>query len=176
MLSIRSHDDTTEIKRCRLKLVRSILLHMPTFQENLTLEILLEYLFDSHPLVQQWAVEIIVYISSVCNNQNNLITMLFKQPKVTTLITDYLEMKTNSAYNYNDFIQYFEQLSLNGKFQHICSFNGKLDKVLDKLKTDVDCLNDIVSKTQMSVVDLERLKEYSSILSNICKAVQFNQI
>lgn len=174
MLNIRGHDDTTKIKRCRLKLIQSILLHMPTFQENLILEILLEYLFDNHPLVQQWSVEIIVYISSVCKSNNKVITMLFNQPEVTTIITDYLEMKISSTYNYNDFIQYFEQLSLKGKFQHICSFNGKLNKVLDKLKTDVDCLNNIVSKTQMSVNEFKILEECTSILNNICKTAQFH--
>ncbi|VVC44804.1 Hypothetical protein CINCED_3A023342 [Cinara cedri] len=174
MLSVRTHEDTTEIKRCRLKLIRSILLYMPTFQEHLTLEILLEYLFDNHPLIQQWTVETIVYISSVCKNKNNLMNMLFKKPEVTTIITDYLEMKIKPVYNYNDFIQYFEQLSRNGKFQHVCSFRRTLDKMLDKLKTDVDCLNNIVSKTQMSVGELERLQECSTLLSNICKARQLN--
>jgi hypothetical protein len=65
-------------------------------------------------------------------------------------------------------------LSLCGKFQHMCTFNGKLDKVLDTLRTDIDCLNDIVSKTQITADELERLKECSSLLNNICEAMKFN--
>lgn len=168
MLNIRAYDDTTEMKRCRLRLIRSILLHMSSFQEKLIMDIFLEYLFDPHPMVQQWTVETIVYFSSVAGNQN-FMSMLFKQSKIRTIITDYLEMKINHTYNHNDCIQYYEQLSLCGKFQHKCSFKGKLDKVLDKLKTDVDCLNDILNKTQVSSDELERLKKYSSLLNNICK-------
>lgn len=171
MLSIRT-DDTTDMKRCRLRLIRSILLHMPAFQENLIMENILRYLFDPHPLVQQWTVETIVYFSSVAGNQNNLISMLFKRPEVRAIVTDYLEMKINSTYSHNDFVQYFERLSLCGQFQHKCSFNDKLDNVLDKLKSDVDCLNSIVIKTGVSPTALERLKEYSSVLNNICKTVQ----
>jgi len=136
------------------------------------MEIIFKYLFDPHPLVRQWTVETVVYFSSVAGNQNNLISMLFKRPEIRATITDYLEMKINSTYNHNEFIEYFERLSLYGQFQHKCSFNDKLDKVLNKLKSNVDCLNNIVSKTQMSSSELERLKEYSSILNNICKTMQ----
>lgn len=136
------------------------------------MDIFLQYLFDHHPLVQQWTIETIVYISSVTESQNNLIYLLFKQPKVRTIIKDYLEMNINHTYNLNDLIQYFEQLSLSGKFQHMCSFNGKLGKVLDTLKTDIDCLNDIVSKTQITADELGRLKEYSNLLNNICEAMK----
>jgi len=145
---------------------------MPRFQEKLVMDIFLQYLFDHHPLVQQWTIETIVYFSSVTDSQNNLICMLFKQSKVRNIIKDYLEMKINHTYNHNDLIQYFEQLSLCGKFQHNCSFNGKLGKVLDTLKTDIDCLNDIISKTQITADELERLKEYSYILNNICQAME----
>lgn len=145
---------------------------MPRFQEKLIMDIFLQYLFDHHPLVQQWTIETIVYISSVTESQNNLIYMLFKQPKVRTIIKDYLEMNINHTYNLNDLIQYFEQLSLSGKFQHMCSFNGKLGKVLDTLKTDIDCLNDIVNKTQITADELGRLKEYSNLLNNICEAMK----
>ncbi|XP_060847782.1 uncharacterized protein LOC132927288 [Rhopalosiphum padi] len=174
ILSSCSYDDTTEMKRCRLRLIRSILLHMPRFQEKLIMDIFLQYLFDHHPLVQQWTIETIVYFSSVTESHNNLISMLFKQPEVRTIIKDYLEMKINHTYSHDDFIQYFEQLSLCGKFQHMCTFNGKLDKVLDTLRTDIDCLNDIVSKTQITADELERLKECSSLLNNICEAMKFN--
>lgn len=142
---------------------------MSSFQEQLIMDIFLEYLFDPHPMVQQWAVETIVYFSSVAGNQNNFMSTLFKQSKIRTIITDYLEMKINHTYNHNDCIQYFEQLSLCGIFQHKCSFKGKFDKVLDRLKTDVDCLNDIIKKTQISSDELERLKKCSSLLNNICK-------
>lgn len=172
-MNTRTIDDTTLMKRCRLRLIRSILLHMPTFQENLVLEIFIEYLFDHHPLVRQWTVETIVYFSSV-TGKNNLISMLFQNPEVTSVITDYLEMKIPHSYNHNDIIQYYEQLSLCGNFQHKCSFNSKLDKVLDKLKEDVDNLNNIISKTKISVDELERLKEYSSVLNNICKVIECN--
>lgn len=145
---------------------------MPRFQEKLIMDIFLQYLFDHHPLVQQWTIETIVYISSVTESQNNLIYLLFKQPKVRTIIKDYLEMNINHTYNLNDLIQYFEQLSLSGKFQHMCSFNGKLGKVLDTLKTDIDCLNDIVNKTQITADELGRLKEYSNLLNNICEAMK----
>ncbi|XP_050062718.1 uncharacterized protein LOC114128039 [Aphis gossypii] len=174
ILSSCTYDDNTEMKRCRLRLIRSILLHMPRFQEKLIMDIFLQYLFDHHPLVQQWTIETIVYFSSVTEGQSNLISMLFKQSEVRTIIKDYLEMKINHTYTHNDFIQYFEQLSLCGKFQHMCTFNGKLDKVLDTLKTDIDCLNDIVCKTQITADELERLKEYSSLLNNICEAMKFN--
>lgn len=162
------------MKRCRLQLIRSILLHVPTFEENLILEIFLEYLNDNHPLVRQWTVETIVYLFSVVVNQNNLMSMLFRQSEIRNILTDYLEMKINNTYNYNDFSQYFEQLSLYGKFEHTCSFHGKLDKVLDKLKADIDCLNDNLTKIEMSKDEFNRLKEYSSLLNNICKAKQFN--
>ncbi|XP_025195637.1 uncharacterized protein LOC112594842 [Melanaphis sacchari] len=174
ILSSCAYDDTTEMKRCRLRLIRSILLHMPRFQEKLIMDIFLQYLFDHHPLVQQWTIETIVYFSSITENQNHLISMLFKQPEVRTIIKDYLEMKINHSYNYDDLIQYFEQLSLNGEFQHICTFDGKLGKVLDTLKINIDCLNDIVSKTQITADELERLKEYTSLLNNICEAMKFN--
>lgn len=174
ILSVRPDDDSTVMKRCRLRLIRSILLHMPTFQENLILEIFLEYLNDNHPLVQQWTVETIVYLFSVTVNQNNLMSMLFKQSRIRTILTDYLEMKINNTYNNNDFSLYFEQLSFYGKFQHTCSFNGKLDKVLDKLKADIDCLNDSLMKIEMSKDELDRLKEYSSLLNNIYKAKQYD--
>jgi len=147
-------------------------LHQPRFQEKLVMDIFLQYLFDHHPLVKQWTIETIVYISSVTENQNNLISVLFKQPKVRIIIKDYLEMKINQTFNHDDLIQYFEQLSLCGKFQHKCSFNGKLDKVLDTLKTDIDCLNDIVSRTQITADELERLKEYSYLLNNIYEAMK----
>lgn len=173
-MSSCAYNDTTEMKRCKLRLIRSILLHMPRFQEKLVLDIFLQYLFDHHPLVQQWTIETIVYFSSITEAQNNLISMLFKQPKVGVIIKDYLEMKINHTYNQNDIIQYFEQLSICGKFQHTCSFNGKLGKVLDTLKIDIDCLNDIVSKTQISADEFEKLKEYSSLLNNICEAMKFN--
>ncbi|XP_022169454.1 uncharacterized protein LOC111033157 [Myzus persicae] len=172
ILSSCAYDDTTEMKRCRLRLIRSILLHMPKFQEKLLMDIFLQYLFDHHPLVKQWTIETIVYFSSVTESQNSLISVLFKQPKVRIIIKDYLEMKINHTYNHNDLIQYFEQLSLCGKFQHMCSFNGKLGRVLDTLKTDIDCLNDIVSKTQISPDELERLKEYSYLLNNICDSMK----
>jgi hypothetical protein len=148
-------------------------LHIPTFEENLILEIFFKYLFDQHPLVRQWTVETIVYFSSVTGNQN-LVSILFKRPEIRSVITDYLKMKTNLTYNHNDIEKYFKQLSLCGKFQHNCSFNGQLNKMLDKLKTDIDCLNDIVCKTKMSADELERLKEYSSLLNNICEAMQFD--
>ncbi|XP_060859164.1 uncharacterized protein LOC132936451 [Metopolophium dirhodum] len=172
ILSSWANDDTTEMKRCRLRLIQSILLHMPRFHVELVMDIFLRYLFDHHPLVRQWTVETIVYISSVTESQNNLIYMLFKQPKVRIIITDYLEMKISHTYNHNDLIQYFEQLSLCGKFQHMCSYNGKLGKVLDTLKKDIDCLNDIVSKTQLTADELGRLKEYSYLLNNICDTMK----
>lgn len=161
------------MKRCRLRLIRSILLHIPTFQENLILDIFHKYLFDRHPLVRQWTVETIVYFSSITGNQN-LVSMLFKRPEISGVITNYLKMKTNHTYNHNDIEKYFKQLSLCGKFHHTCSFNGKIDKVLDKLKTNIDCLNSVTCKTQMSADELEKLKEYSSLLNNICEAMQFN--
>ncbi|XP_025422446.1 uncharacterized protein LOC112692105 [Sipha flava] len=173
IISGHNYEDTTEMKRCRLRLIRSILLHIPTFEENLILEIFFKYLFDQHPLVRQWTVETIVYFSSVTGNQN-LVSILFKRPEIRSVITDYLKMKTNLTYNHNDIEKYFKQLSLCGKFQHNCSFNGQLNKMLDKLKTDIDCLNDIVCKTKMSADELERLKEYSSLLNNICEAMQFD--
>lgn len=147
---------------------------MPRFEEKLVMDIFLQYLFDHHPLVQQWTIETIVYFSSVTESQNNLISLLFKQPLVRNVIKDYLEMKIHHTYNHNDYIQYFEQLSLSGKFQHMCSFKGKLGKALDTLKIDIDCLNDVISKTQITADELERLKEYSSLLNNICKAMKFN--
>lgn len=159
------------MKRYKLRLVRAILLFEP-FQETFITNIFLKYLFDSHPLVQQWTVETIVYFSSITGNQNKLISMLFKQPRVRTIITDYLEMKINHTYNYNDKVKFYEQLLQSGKFQHKCSFNGKLDKVLDSLKTNIDSLNNIVSKTQMSADELKRLNECSSLLSNICKEMK----
>lgn len=157
------------MKHCRLRLIRSILLHVSSFQEKLIMDIFLEYLFDPHPMIQQWTVETIVYFSSIAGNQNNFMSMLFKQSKIRTIITDYLEMKINHTYNHNDYVKYFEQLSLYGKFQHKCTFKDKLDKVLDRLKTDIDCLNNIVNKAQMSTDELERLKKYTSFLNNICK-------
>lgn len=162
------------MKRCRLRLIQSISLIIPTFQENLILEIFLEYLFDNHPLVRQWTVETIVYLFSVTQNQNNPIYELFLKPDTRNIITDYLELKINYPKNHNDFTQYFEQLSQYGKFQHVCSFSGKLDKVLDKLKADIDCLNKVLSKIELSENDMDRLKEYSSILNNICKAKHLN--
>lgn len=173
-MDTRTYSDPTLMKYCRLRLIRSILLHMPTFQEKLIMDILIEYLFDNHPLVQQWTVETIVYFSSITGSDNNLISMLFQKPEVTSVITNYLEMKINHIYNHNDFVQYYERLSHYGKFQHKCSFNYKLDKMLDILKLDLDCLNKTVSKTKISVDELEKLKEYSSILNNICNAIQFN--
>lgn len=174
ILSVRADDDSTEMKRCRLRLIRSILLHLPTFHENLILEIFLEYLNDNHPLVRQWTVETIVYLFSVTINQNDLMSMLFKQSGIKTILTDYLEMKINNTYNNNDFSLYLQQLSFNGKFQHTCSLNGKLNNVLDKLKADIDCLNDSLMKIEMSKEELDRLKEYSSLLNNICKAKQYD--
>lgn len=172
ILGTRTYDDTTHMKHCRLRLIRSTL-HMLTFHEKLVMEILIEYLFDSHPLIQQWTVETIVYISSIIGNQNNLIYMLFQRPEVTNVIKDYLEMKINHIYNFNDFVHYYKQLSLCGQYQHKCSIN-QFDKMLDKLEIDLDCLNKIVSKTQISVGELERLKKYSSMLNNICNAIQLN--
>lgn len=162
------------MKRCRLRLIRSLLLYISKCEENLILKFFLEYLDDNHPLIRQWAVETIVYLSSVTENQNNLIHMLFRQPKIRTIITDYLEMKTNFTYNHSDFTKYFEHLSIRGKFQHTCSFNDKLDKVLDKLKADIDSLNDVLCNIEVSEEDLNRLNEYSLLLNNICKAKQFS--
>lgn len=174
MLSLPSKHDTIDMKRCRLRLIRSIILHMPTFQENLIINILFEYLFDHHPMVRQWTIETIVYISSVIENPNNLIAMFFKEPAVVTMITNYLEMKINYNYPQDKVIQFFKTISMCGQFQHMCSFNDKLDKVLDKLKTDINCLNDIVSKTQISQDDFIRLKECSSLLNNIYATKQIN--
>lgn len=168
---MHTDENITEMKRSKLRLIQSILLHMPTFQENLIKNIILEYIFDSHPMVQQWTIEVIVYFCSVTGNKN-LISMLFKQSKIRTVITNYLEMKIDSTNSHNDCLQYFERLSRCGKFQHNCSFHGKMDKVLDKLRTNVDYLNDIVSKTVMSEDELDKLNECSSILSNICEAMQ----
>lgn len=165
--------DTTEMKRCRLRLIRSILLCTPKFQEKLVMENFLKYLFDHHPLVRQWAVETIVYFSSVAGNQNNLISMLFKHPDVRTVVTNYLEMKIDCDYNYNDFEQHFERLSNAGGFQHTCSIQGKLGKLLNKLEVDIDCFNDIVHKTQISTDELKRLKKSSLLLNNICTEMQF---
>lgn len=162
------------MKRCRLRLIRSLLLCMPKFQEKLVMENFLEYLFDHHPLVRQWTVETIVYFSSVAGNQNNLISMLFKHPEIRTVVTDYLEMKIDCSYNHNDFVQHFERLSIGGRFQHTCSINGKLGKLVDKLEVNIACLNDIVCKTQISTDELERLKKCSSLLNNICTAMEFN--
>lgn len=172
VLSSCTIDDTTEMKRCKLTLVQAVLLFEP-FQEKLITDIFLKYLFDPHPMVQQWTVETIVYFSSVTGNQNKLISMLFKQPQIRSIVTDYLEMKINHSWGYNDKVKFYEQLSQSGKFQHKCSFNDKIEKVLDKLKTDVDCLNNIVSKSQMSAHELKRLNECSSLLSDLCKTVQF---
>jgi len=166
------NDNIIEMKCCRQQLIRLILLHVQMYQENLVMVIIFKYLFDPHSMVRQWTVENVMYFLSVAGNQNNLISMLFKRPAVNETITNYLQMKINSTYNHNDFIKYFKRLSTYGKFQHECSFNDKLDKVLDKLKSDVDWLNSIVRKTQMSLSELEWLKEYSSILNNICKTMQ----
>lgn len=172
-MNTRFVDETTEMKRCRLRLIQSILLHT-SFQENLIVDIFLEYMFDSHPLVRQWTVETIVYLSSVTKNQNKLISMIFKQPKIRTIITDYLEMKINHTYSYDDSVQYYKQLSLYGKFQHKCLFNNNLNKVLDNLKTNVDCLKHIVMKTQMSADELKKLNECFSLLNHIkSNAMQF---
>lgn len=174
MLSFRANHDTIDMKRCRLRLIRSILLHMPTFQENLMMEIFLEYLFDHHPMVRQWTVEAIVYICSVIRNPSNLICMLFKRPEVKNVVKNYLEMNITQNYTQHDLIQYFETISMCGQFQHTCLFNGNLDKILDKLKTHINCLNNIVSKTQISQDDLIRLKECSSLLNNIYETKQIN--
>lgn len=166
-----SDEDTTGMKRCRLRLIQSILLCIPTFQENHILEIFLKYLFDRHPLVRQWTIETIVYLSSVAGNQN-LVSMLYKRPEIRSIITDYLKMKINLTYNHNDFEKYFIKLSICGKFQHPCS--SKLNKVMDRLKTDIDCLNSVVRNTEMSAEELKKLKEYSTILNNICEVMHFN--
>lgn len=147
---------------------------MPSFQENLMLNIFLEYLFDHHPMVRQWTIETIVYFVSVTGNQNNLISILFKRPEVGSIITDYLKMKINYKLDNDNLVQYFDKLSVSSKFQHKCSFTGKLDKLLDNLKTDIDCLNYIVSQAQPSLNELERLKEYSTLLNNICDTMQFS--
>ncbi|XP_050528805.1 uncharacterized protein LOC126898614 [Daktulosphaira vitifoliae] len=159
--------DTTETKRYRLRLLRTALPHITSIHEKMVVDIFHEYLFDSHPLVQQWTVETIVYFVSVTGKQNNLITMLFKQPKVRTVITNYLEMKTDEPYSADNFMFYFDQLN-KCKFKHKCFHKGQIDKTLDKIKTDIIILKNIMQNATISDDEYAKLKICCNLLNNLC--------
>lgn len=164
------------MKHCKLRLIQSILLHSPSFEDKLIMNIFLDYLSDRHPFVRQWTIETIVYFVSVTVNKNNLISMLFKRSEIRTIITNYLEMKVKRTYTFDERIQYFDKLSLRGKFKHstVCLYQIQLKTLLDKLKQNIDCVNNAVSRTQISKKEFKRLKEYSNVLNNICEATQMN--
>ncbi|XP_050426035.1 uncharacterized protein LOC126836554 [Adelges cooleyi] len=176
LLNDRRADDTTEMKRCRLRLLRSMLPHVSSsVHEKTVVDVFHEYLFDQHPLVRQWTVETVVYFVSVTGKQNHLITMLFKQPQVRAMVTDYLQMKTDESYikSFDNVADHFRRLSESGKFKHSCWHTGRLEKALDKLKTNIDSLNSVLlGDTNISADDHNRLKQYCALLNSLCEKTQ----